>query len=274
MNKACLHVDLDGLEHIIRLHNSPTNIPSNKCLMDFFISGVENSLILFEKYNVKATYFLIASDLANNKKSEVVKTIINKGHYIGSHSFYHNKLNCLNKNEKEHEIIFSKKKIEDKLGIEVKGFRAPSFLLDKESISLINEAGYYYDSSLFSNQATKYSKNRYILYEGLYELFLPRLASPLPPFHASYTYFLSPLYLELSLSFYRKHPLVYLFHLTDFSEQISRHEKINFIIRLAANTSRKSASKLEHCSKLLNIIKKNYEIIPSLNIIDELKERG
>jgi hypothetical protein len=272
MNKACIHVDLDGLEYIIKCHPSQNSTPSDKCLINFFSSAVENSLILFNKFNVKATYFLIASDLDNETKLSLGKKITTNGHDIGSHGFFHKKLSSLKRTEKEHEIISSKKKIEDQLGIEVKGFRAPSFLLDRDSIDLISEAGYCYDSSLFLDQVPKYSKNRYLLLNGVYELFLPRLASLLPPLHASYTYLLSSLYLKFSLKFYRGYPLVYLFHLTDFSERISFDENISFFLRLAANTYRKGGAKLRHCNKLLSIINEQYKVVRSLNIIDEIKE--
>ncbi len=273
MNKACIHVDLDGLEYIIKYYQSKNSRPSDKCLINFFSSAVENSLILFDRFNVKATYFLIASDLANEIKFSLGKKIVKNGHDIGSHGFFHKKLSLLTRTEKEFEIISSKKKIEDRLGIEVRGFRAPSFSLDKESIDLISEAGYCYDSSLYMDQVLQYSKNRHLLLDGVYELFLPRPASLLPPIHASYTYFLPSLYLKFSLKFFRKYPLVYLFHLTDFSEKISLNEKISFFIRLAANAYKKGASKLRHCSKLLSIINEQYEVVSSLNIIDEIKER-
>lgn len=87
MNKACIHVDLDGLEYIIKYHQSKNSKPSDKCLINIFSSAVENSLILFDRFNVKAMYLLIASALANNNKCALAKKIVKAGHSIGSRGF-------------------------------------------------------------------------------------------------------------------------------------------------------------------------------------------
>ena len=108
--------------------------------------GVERILGLFEKYNVKSTFFVVARHAQANR--ELLHRIRDNGHEIASHTVNHIALlNCTSK-EIEGEIKNSKKILEDVVDSEVVGFRAPTFGINSQIISTVAQGHYKYDSSV------------------------------------------------------------------------------------------------------------------------------
>src|SRR5262245_52410157 len=145
--KAWFHVDMDGLDAIYRAHNQAYSSGRD----EFYTSAVANSIRFFDEQGITATYFLIAKDLDDSAKREAVQQIVAAGHNIASHTVNHRYLMSLSSAEKREEIFASKARIEDALGTQVTGFRAPGYRIDYESLELVGEAGYRYDSSIFPN---------------------------------------------------------------------------------------------------------------------------
>ena len=86
---------------------------------------------------------------------KAIKEIVSMGHRLASHSITHRLLRDLEYEQKKVEISDSKNKIEHVAGIEVSGFRAPSYSIDHEVIQLLGEEKYRYDSSLFAHFANR-----------------------------------------------------------------------------------------------------------------------
>lgn len=111
---------------------------------------VPNLLKFFKQYNIKATFFVVASLL--DKYEQEIKEIA-KHHEIASHSLTHN---WLTSDNAEFEIFESKKRFE-KAGIKCNGFRAPGFITTKNHLDLIKQAGYIYDASLAKFYPKRYN---------------------------------------------------------------------------------------------------------------------
>jgi polysaccharide deacetylase family protein (PEP-CTERM system associated) len=94
---------------------------------------------------VRATFFVLGWVAKRNP--ELVKEIQNRGHEVASHGFDHHL--CYNQRPEEllEDLIKSKNLLESIIGREVAGYRAPSFSITDETISLVRKAGYLYDSS-------------------------------------------------------------------------------------------------------------------------------
>ena len=101
---------------------------------------IDNVLPILKKYNFTATCFVISNLIGTqnswdlNKKKYTRKNLMNindikewisKGMFIGSHSHNHIDLTTLNINELSNELIFSKKSLEDKIGIKINNFSYP-----------------------------------------------------------------------------------------------------------------------------------------------------
>ncbi|MEP4379712.1 MAG: carbamoyltransferase C-terminal domain-containing protein [Alphaproteobacteria bacterium] len=225
---AWCHVDMDGLEAIYAHHGRELKSVDPD---HYFASAVEHSLEFFAEHAIKATYFVIANDLAKPERLRAVRQVVDAGHNLASHSISHVKLRFQSPEVKKTEIFDSKKIIEDATGAPVIGFRAPDYEIDFESLELIAQAGYRYDTSLFADYSFYERVGLYRLFSGpfevipesgLIELPMPRRGLGMTPFHPCYAFVLSRHYHRMALNrFARSHDhLTYLFHLTDFADKI------------------------------------------------------
>ena len=95
--KSVVHVDLDGASHIFETHGKKYIGKSDK----IYSTGMRNILSFLDRNKIRATFFVIASDLNDPNKAELLKEAIIQGHEIASHSMTHPKLKNLKKDENE-----------------------------------------------------------------------------------------------------------------------------------------------------------------------------
>jgi polysaccharide deacetylase family protein (PEP-CTERM system associated) len=94
---------------------------------------------------IKATFFVLgwlAERLPN-----LVREIQSRGHEVASHGCNHELPELLSVDELKQELTGSKKILEDILGVEVAGYRAPSFSINDDILKTIQDSSYLYDSS-------------------------------------------------------------------------------------------------------------------------------
>ena len=106
-------------------------------------------LDLFEKYDVKATFFVLG--YIAEKFPGMIKKISELGHEIASHSYDHIDLRKVSKKQFEDDFLKSVSIIEKITGKKVEGFRAPFFSIDKNNswVFEILSRHIRYDSSIF-----------------------------------------------------------------------------------------------------------------------------
>ena len=106
-------------------------------------------LDVFEKFNVKATFFTLGYIV--EKHPELILDIKNRGHEISSHGYFHRDLRKINKDSFEKELIKSLEIIKKITGEKVLGFRAPWFSINKKNLWVFEVLKKYlkYDSSIF-----------------------------------------------------------------------------------------------------------------------------
>ena len=144
-----VHVDLDGADVIFRAHGRRFRGAGDP----IYRSGMRNLLSLFKAQGVRATLFVIAEDLADAEKLELLGEACAAGHELASHTMTHRNLRALSVAEKRHEIDASRKTIEDVLGVPVRGFRAPGYSIDREGLRILADSGYTYDTSAMPTSA-------------------------------------------------------------------------------------------------------------------------
>jgi peptidoglycan/xylan/chitin deacetylase (PgdA/CDA1 family) len=93
---------------------------------DGWESQYKNAKPILDKYNFKATFYVIGNDIGKDGRLgwPEIKQLQNEGHEIGSHSMSHVNLDKISPGEQEYEIAESKKYLEDN-GIVVNGFSYP-----------------------------------------------------------------------------------------------------------------------------------------------------
>ena len=111
----------------------------------------EQSAISYEESsnkNIKATFFILG--WLAERLPHLVREIQDRGHEVASHGFDHNLCNEEPKDRLKQDLLDSKKLLEDIISAPVFGYRAPSFSISDDTLKVIEECGYLYDSSFNS----------------------------------------------------------------------------------------------------------------------------
>lgn len=147
MKKYCLLSN--DVETTSIWHNTLRDETGYKVLKE----GMPLLLDLYEKYNVKSTFFF--TGYIAKLYPEVVKMIIPYGHEVGSHGLSHLKENGFDimplKKQIEH-LNESKKILEDISGNEVISFRAPALRVNNDTALALKVCKYKIDSSVASQR--------------------------------------------------------------------------------------------------------------------------
>ena len=98
--------------------------------------------------NLRATFFILG--WIAQKLPKLVQEIRARGHEIASHGYDHHLSTNLGHSFLMQDLDKSKKLLEDLIGQQVYGYRAPSFAINDDVFDAIRRAGYKYDSSFNS----------------------------------------------------------------------------------------------------------------------------
>ena len=107
-------------------------------------------LSLFDDYHVRATFFVLG--WVAEKYPQIIKEISIAGHEIGCHSYYHRRVDTLDRNEFKRDTEMAVNAIFKATGITPVGYRAPSWSINSNirwAFEVLAELGFEYDSSLF-----------------------------------------------------------------------------------------------------------------------------
>ena len=110
------------------------------------INGIDKILELLRKNDTSATFFVVGELL--EFQPEILDKILENDHEIGFHTMHHNKIDSIGFKEKFPDEIARFSKMTNQKS---KGFRAPTFSLNKQSSWIIDslvENDYVYDSSI------------------------------------------------------------------------------------------------------------------------------
>ncbi|MFQ5698650.1 MAG: carbamoyltransferase C-terminal domain-containing protein [Myxococcota bacterium] len=256
-------MDTDGLATIHRGHGRSWQRDRDP----FFESAAENSLELFSRAGIEATYFVIASDLDDLHKRRSLEAIVAAGHRVACHGLHHRYLDRISTAHKREEIVDARKKIEDALGAPCLGFRAPGFAIDRESLTLLAEAGYRYDSSIFPSFALREKLGLQRLFRepfevlpgrGLIEVPMPYVGPGLPMFHPCYAFYLRRPYFRWALRRFaaRQRHLTLLFHFTDFATP--QPDISGLRMALFTNNLFSRTRKLAFCERLVRDVREHF----------------
>lgn len=112
--------------------------------------NTEKILKILEMKNVKATFFMLG--WVAKKQPQLIRKIINEGHELACHGYFHERLSHLTLEYFKNDIDYSKKLLEDLSGQPVLGYRAPSFSINSKNIwvyDVVKEVGFKYSSSVY-----------------------------------------------------------------------------------------------------------------------------
>lgn len=163
---------------------------------DGLLDNYENAVPLLLEYGCVGTFFVVPgfdditrwvhpkkrkwSDIAKegftipfkNMTATHRKIMVKAGMEIGSHSFTHPKLNKIDSQYLAHEIINSKKHLEDELGVSIETFCYPNGRYNQAVLNTVHEAGYLGATTTipgyFNPKKSPYKTNRFLVENPLF----------------------------------------------------------------------------------------------------------
>ena len=114
------------------------------------IANVNDLLELLDLYKHRATFFVLG--WIAERYPQLVQEIARAGHEIASHGYRHRLIYDLDREMFRNYVNRSKQLLEDLIGQPVRGYRATSFSIVKNTLwalDIIREIGFRYDASMF-----------------------------------------------------------------------------------------------------------------------------
>jgi peptidoglycan/xylan/chitin deacetylase (PgdA/CDA1 family) len=99
---------------------------------------------VFEEQEIKVNFFFVGITAKKNKS--FVKEV-SQYQSVDSHTYSHANLRKLSKELQREEIINGKYTVEEIIGKNTYGFRAPCHSINKNTVDILNEEGFIYDLS-------------------------------------------------------------------------------------------------------------------------------
>jgi polysaccharide deacetylase family protein (PEP-CTERM system associated) len=107
-------------------------------------------LDLLDASGFKATFFVLGWVAENH--AALVREIANRGHEVACHSLQHRRVFEMRADEFREDTRRAQELLQDACGQRIRGYRAPSFSITKDSLwalEILAELGFTYDSSIF-----------------------------------------------------------------------------------------------------------------------------
>lgn len=112
--------------------------------------NVDVILGLLDEADAKATFFTLG--WIAERYPQVVRRIVDNGHELASHGYGHQRASDLTPEQFRDDITRAKCILEDLGGVAVRGYRAPSFSINRKNwwaVEELENAGYVYSSSIY-----------------------------------------------------------------------------------------------------------------------------
>jgi polysaccharide deacetylase family protein (PEP-CTERM system associated) len=112
--------------------------------------NVDVILGLLDEADAKATFFTLG--WIAERYPQVVRRIVDNGHELASHGYGHQRASDLTPEQFRDDITRAKRMLEDLGGVAIRGYRAPSFSINRDNwwaVEELENAGYVYSSSIY-----------------------------------------------------------------------------------------------------------------------------
>jgi len=149
VKRACVSVDLDGLQHYARIHGLGEAALDARTRGLHLTLALPRLLALFAVQGLKATFFVVGEDV-RGEGAEVLHRAVQAGHELASHSHTHPyALARASASFVEEELARAEEALKAVSGVHPEGFRAPGYTLSSTLLGALVRRGYRYDASVF-----------------------------------------------------------------------------------------------------------------------------
>ncbi len=148
---AMLTFDMDGQSATLNRNPDLESHPSIMSMGEFGPNvAVPRILNLLDDLDIKATFFI--PGWIAERHEDTVRDVANRGHEIANHGYRHEPPATLSGDGEEGEVLDHGSEILERItGQRPLGYRSPSWELSANSLDLLKERGFVYDSSLMGN---------------------------------------------------------------------------------------------------------------------------
>ncbi len=179
---AAMSIDVEDWFHVENLRRAVPR-PSWESRELRVERTMDRMLGAMAQWNVRATCFVLG--WVADRAPRLVRSISEAGHEIASHGYGHDLVHEMRHDGFRADVARSKELLEDMSGLQVRGYRAPSFSITDWALPILRELGFEYDSSLFPTTIShdRYGKLAFLKHagpiarhQGLTEVSLPCLS--------------------------------------------------------------------------------------------------
>ena len=119
------------------------------------MDGLDEYLRILDKYGIKSTLFTVG-DLAP-RIADKIRSYLHWGHQLALHSYTHIAPMNVTPEEFRENIHQAKERMKELFQVDVIGFRAPCFSMDRDRLNILKDLGFLYDSSLLDFQPARHT---------------------------------------------------------------------------------------------------------------------
>jgi len=156
MVRNALSIDVEEYFHVTAFNGCMPCQEWHK-LESRVVPATKNLLSILAKHHTKATFFVVG--WVARKHPGIVKVIQREGHEIACHSYAHREISEQSPESFRKDLRLGASILEDITGNPVKGYRAPSFSITKDTLwalDVLIDEGFRYDSSIFPIHHDRY----------------------------------------------------------------------------------------------------------------------
>lgn len=161
---ASISLDLDDQWSYMKVHGDEgwETFPS---YLDVFLPLV---LDVLDKLEVKITFFIVGQDAAIEKNHAVLRSIVERGHEVGNHSFHHESwLKTYSREKIEKEIESAEEAILKATGKRTNMFRGPGFSWSADLLEVLQKRNYIFDASILPTYISPLMRKYYFAKSNL-----------------------------------------------------------------------------------------------------------
>jgi peptidoglycan-N-acetylglucosamine deacetylase len=161
---ASISLDLDDQWSYMKVHGDEgwETFPS---YLDVFLPLV---LDVLDRLDVKITFFIVGQDAAIRRNHAVLRSIVERGHEVGNHSFHHESwLKTYSREKIEKEIESAEDAILKATGKRTNMFRGPGFSWSADLLEVLQKRNYIFDASILPTYISPLMRKYYFAKSNL-----------------------------------------------------------------------------------------------------------
>ena len=295
--KLLIHIDVDSPLKLIDFYKLYGIDFNESQLINFYKIAFERALNFFNDFSIKGTFFLVGNELEKSSEiKNIIKNAFEEKHEIENHTYSHPfGLTSLSEIEIKNEILKCDEIIKSITAVKPIGFRAPGYSMNSQTINMLEELNYKYDSSGFwsimnyfaklknkninknswGNITSKLPHNPYFPNtidwldskekRKIIELPLPRTKILGLPFYNNFNLWAPNIYSNYFSKTINRDCLVYLFHLIEF---VDLNDDIPKELSIHPNLNTPIENKIKNSKLILNNLLKRYDCVRTKDYLD------